>query len=157
MKRWDRRGLEGLPLKLMIVSLLMSLSAPLVLTSLDSYQDEVGRSALRAEAAKIAAAATEVFTDGPGNVRTVEISVPALMGKMSMALEIGGPLNDTSSLSIRCIIDGQVVSTIYMDDPPVRLVTNASLPLSLGAGTALVVLKNQQVDDRTVVYAEVGP
>ena len=40
----DRRGLEGMPLKLLIVSLLISLSAPVVLSSMGTFQARTSES-----------------------------------------------------------------------------------------------------------------
>ena len=40
----DRRALEGMPLKLLIVTLLISLSAPIVLSSLGSFQARTSES-----------------------------------------------------------------------------------------------------------------
>lgn len=133
MKRWDRRGLEGLPLKLMIVALLIALSAPAVLGSVEGFERSATRAALQAEASSLVAIAQEAFQAGEGNRRTATIEVPG-NGNDRLALAIGGDGEKTESLSVRCLQEDQIVSTIMLDHPMVRLHAPGDVPLVLGPG-----------------------
>jgi hypothetical protein len=120
MWSWDRRALEGMPLKLLIMSLLISLTFPVVAGSLDSFERSTARSGLIVEGSRLGSAIEEVMSSGEGNRRIIEVSVPMGAVGRSMRLEIGGPLDDPSSLTIRCSSGGLAFHNVILDDPPVR-------------------------------------
>jgi type II secretory pathway pseudopilin PulG len=154
LKHWDRRGLEGLPLKLMIVALIVSVSAPAVLGSLESFERSTARTLLLSEAERLAAAAEEVFNSGEGNRRMISVDVPGNENGLDMSLEAGGDPDSTASLSIRCLTSGQVTSTVIMDHPTVRMTGPGGGPVTLGSGTHDLSLECQEVDGRTIVIVE---
>lgn len=156
MKRWDRRGIEGMPLKLMLIGLMVSLSLPAVIGSLDSYEESVAKTSLRTSAEELAAAATEVFVAGEGNVRTLTVEFSPSASRGDGRIEVGGPLSGAASLGVRCMYGGAVFHTAYMSDPPVRLVT-AGGTLSVGPGPTEIALSCVRTDGRLVVLAEVVP
>lgn len=154
MKRWDRRGVEGLPLKLMLVSLMVSLALPAVLGSLAHYEGSAARASMRTSAEELAAAASEVLVAGEGNVRTVTVEFSPAASRGNGLLEIGGPLNGSTSLGVRCVYGGAVFHTVYMSDPPVRLAASSGT-LSVGPGPTEITLSCVRSGERLVVLAEV--
>ena len=71
MIRQDTRAIEGLPLRLLTVSLLLSLTVPLAMDSLQGLEREAERRLLEENANRLRVAGSEVFIAGPGNVRTI--------------------------------------------------------------------------------------
>ncbi|MBM4237281.1 MAG: hypothetical protein FJ151_02220, partial [Euryarchaeota archaeon] len=90
MKRLDRRGLEGLPLKLMIVFLLLSISFPMVLESMQYHNRVVSEELLEIEAEKVRQAVYAAYLSGAGNVRSVKIEMAPSYGGTGPSIEIGG-------------------------------------------------------------------
>lgn len=148
-KGWDRRGLEGLPLKLLLVALLISISLPVVASSMDGYRTNVEEAALGAEASRLASSISEVHAAGEGNVRFIDVKVPA--GKL--AIEIGG--EGVAAMSVRVVAD-RAVRTIYLDDPPVRVSTASGGAMTIGESTN-IRLECVRCDNRLVVLAEAAP
>jgi hypothetical protein len=155
MRRWDRRGLEGLPLKLLIMSLLLSLTVPAVLGSLEGFERSTARSQLQAEAVRVGNLVEEVRSAGEGNRRSMSISLPSTLTRYSMAMDIGGEVRNASSLSIRCLSDGKVLSTQVLDDPPARMTSPNLSTLRLEAGEHRLTAECKPVDGRLVVIVTV--
>ncbi len=156
MKRWDRRALEGLPLKLLIMSLLISLTAPVVMGSMESYERSTARSIMVAEAGQVVEVVEEVMSAGEGNRRIVTVTLPASADRFHLVLEIGGPLDRGSSLTVRCACDGLAFSTIAPESPPARMTFNGDT-LRLSAGEHRLAIECVRVDGRTVASLEVMP
>ncbi len=155
MKGWDRRGLEGLPLKLLIMSLLLSLTVPAVLGSMESFERSTARSQLTAEALRLGNLVEEVRSAGEGNRRSLSISLPSSLSKFSMVMEIGGEVRNASSLSIRCSSDGRVFSTQVLDDPPARMTSVSFSTLRLEAGEHRLTAECRLVEGRLAVVVTV--
>ena len=150
VKEWDRRGLEGLPLKLLLVALLISLSLPVVASSMDGYRKNVEEAALGAEVSRLASSISEVHAAGEGNVRFITVGVPA----GDVAIEIGG--EGVDAMSIRGVVAGCVVRTMYLDDPPARVITGTGGAMTMGESTN-IRLECILNDNRLVVLAEASP
>jgi type II secretory pathway pseudopilin PulG len=125
----DRRGLEGMPLKLLIVTLLISLSAPIVLSSLGTFQARTSESQAMAAAEHIRETITATYISGPGNHRVLDS--PLTDSKCS--IEIGGDLNVTDSMVIKVFHDGGM-ERIYLTDPTVRVTTAGHTQFHLTSG-----------------------
>ena len=125
----DRRGLEGIPLKLLIVSLLISLSAPIVVSSMGTFQSRTSESQAMNAAEQIRQMVTATYLSGPGNHR---IMVSPLSDD-KCSIEIGGVLDQTESMVIRVFHDGGT-ERIYLSDPVVRVTTLDNRPFHLTAG-----------------------
>ena len=154
-KRWDHRALEGLPLKLLMISLLLALTAPAVLRCMDSYESTTSRSLVVAEARHIVDAIEEVQTAGEGNRRTITVTLPPERVQSSLALEIGGPLGNASSMSVRCLCQGQMLSTLVLEDPPARVTAVGGSALRLEAGLHHLSLSYEFKDGQSVIVAAV--
>lgn len=153
----DRRALEGLPLKLLIMSLLISLTAPAVMGSLEGYERSIARSEIVSEANRLARLSEEVLSAGEGNRRSITMELPVVSSRYGLAVEVGGGIDNTSAYSIRCLEEDSVFSVIVIDDPPVRTVTMSGSPLMLEAGTISLMLECARVDGRLCVVVEASP
>jgi hypothetical protein len=154
MRRPDRRALEGLPLKLMIISLLLSIAFPLVLGSLAQYESTVAGAEVRSQAERIKAAASSAYISGPGNVRTVRVELPQSDVAGRACLELGGAYNDPGSMRITCVVDG-IVNEVLLDEPSFRIVTPNGSRITVGPPVVTVVLECAEIGGRIVVVAEV--
>jgi len=154
MKNWNKRGIEGLPLKLMLISLMVSLALPAVIGSLDSYEASVAKASMRTSAEELAAAATEVLVAGEGNVRTVAVEISSSASRGDGRIEVGGATGISFSLGVRCVYNGAVFHTEYMSDPPVHLIAPGG-EISIGPGITEVTLSCIRSDSHLVVLMEV--
>lgn len=147
--------MEGLPLKLLIMSLLISMTAPAVMGSLEGYERSITRSETVSEANRLAQMIQEVLSAGEGNRRSITVELPIASARYEMALELGGGIDNASSYSVRCLEGEGVFATIVLDDPPVRTTTLSGSPLRLDAGTNSLMLECARIDARLIVLVEV--
>ncbi len=71
--RNDRRGIEGLPLRLMLVALLISLTLPTMLSFMQGTSSSISEDKAAEIAREIVGTLEEMAASGPGNVRTVKV------------------------------------------------------------------------------------
>ncbi len=146
-KEWARRGLEGVPLKLLLVALLISTSLPIVASNMDDFQTAVGAAGVGAEASRLASSISEVHAAGEGNVRIVTVELPR---GQDTWIEIGG--DGIDAMSVRGFSAGKAVDPVYLEDPPVRVIADGG-SMVIGDGTSTVRLECIQADGRLVVRA----
>jgi len=145
-----------MPLKLLIMSLLISITVPVVMGSMESYERTTARSIVLAEAQHLVDAVEEVVSAGEGNRRIVTVSLPQSMGRLHLALEVGGPLDVVSSLTVRCTCDGSSFTTLVPENPPARMTTPAGEVLTLNGGEHRLAIECVRLQGRTVAVMEVS-
>ncbi len=127
----DRDGLESLPLKLMIVALVATMSVVPASQALESFKnrDFVARAQLELES--IISAAQTLTIEGPGSVRTLHLD---FRGDGSMAFDRlsigdgrGGP--NISSVVLRMTGGGILASTA--DEPAVWMTSTSMTSLTV--------------------------
>lgn len=118
-----------MPLKLLIVSLLISLSAPVLLSSIGSFQDRTSEFQAMSVAEHIREMITATYLSGPGNHRVLD----SPLTDNECSIEIGGGLDQTESMVIKVKHEGGV-DRIYLSDPVVRVTTVDNLPFHLTSG-----------------------
>lgn len=153
----DHQALEGLPLKLLIMSLLVSMTAPAVMGSLDGYERSLTCSEMMSEASRLARLTEEVLSAGEGNRRSITMELPTASSRYGMIIEVGGGIDNASKYTIRCLEEEKVFSTIVLDDPPVRTITKNGSPLTLDAGTVPLMLECARIEGRLCVVVEAIP
>lgn len=115
----NKEGIEGMPLKLVIISIMISICAPMLAGALRSYEVESSSVLLYDTIEKIQDTAEEVFVSGPGNSRSLNVHVPEAPGRHLM---LGGP-SYSESISISIIEAGLELERVYLTDPTIRLIT----------------------------------
>ena len=155
MKPWDHRALEGMPLKLLIMSLLIALTVPAVIGSMDGFERSTARTMLEAEASRLGRVVEEVVTAGEGNRRVADISIPLSAARYALSLEIGGDVNSTSSMAVRCCADGVAYSTLFLTDPPARATSAEGASLQLEAGEHRLMVECKEVEGRLAAVVSV--
>jgi hypothetical protein len=156
MKRLDIRGLEGLPLRLLIVLLLISISSPVVIESLQYHEHTVIVEVLRTMGDRVRSAVLSAYVAGPGNIRSVEVTIPISSRDAQGWMEIGGPKESIESFSIRCWVGDHLIGTLYVSDPPVRMTSQSGSVMTVhGPGSHLEV-SCVALDGEMIVLIGVG-
>ncbi len=129
----DKRGLEGMPLKLLIVSLMISLSAPILLSSIGSFQAKTSESQAMSAAEHIREMITATYLSGPGNHRVLD----SPLSDNKCTIEIGGDLDRTESMVIKVMHEGGL-DRIFLSNPAVRVTTADNHPFHLTSGVVRI-------------------
>jgi hypothetical protein len=151
----DRNGIEGLPLRLMVVALLISLTLPIALGTLQGFQEQTQVRAGMRIAQEIGLAATSAYASGEGNVRMVKLDWPD--GQQGAALKLGlaGPVGSLLSTRLDVIVSGVVSGQHFLSDPLVHLVSGDEERLEIGPGCEGLRLSCVVEADRMWVQVEV--
>ena len=83
-----RRGIEGIPLKLAVMALVIALSLPLLTEVSAGFTKDVLRERCRRLAEAVRDSAEEAVSAGEGNVRVLLLS--AIAGSEGLRLRLGG-------------------------------------------------------------------
>jgi hypothetical protein len=151
----DRKAVEGMPLKLLIVALLISISFPYVWQALTYYDTTVMVEEAAVEANQIKAAATSAYLGGEGNVRNIHVRLRPSMTGLSPAIEIGGPPGSSLSRTIRVLTDHGPVCTVPLDDPAIEIRTLTEDQVRLEKGDTELVLRAIRSIGILAIYVEV--
>ena len=143
----DRRGIEGLPLQLMIVAIVAGITAPVVYAGLDAYDRGQVESRVRGELTRLARAAQQYRLAG-GGAETLHLD---LRGGYFVPLEWvvigdrpGGPFQNI----VRYRVGGDN-RAIVVERPPVSMAGPDGAALSLVAGEVSVHI--EVLEDRVVL------
>lgn len=156
MRHLDSKGLEGLPLKLLVVLLLISVSSPLVLESLQYHGRTVAVENLRALGEKIRSAVLSAYISGPGNVRVIDVTIPASTHNGQGWMDIGGSMESAESLTIRCWIGDHRVGTVYVNEPPVRMSSHDGNAVTIHSPGARLEISCVQIEGEVRILIGVG-
>ena len=130
--RRDRKGIMSLPVKLMVIMILISLSIPILTNALNDNQESMAGAEMSHEAEKFKNAAVLAHYSGNGCSRTVEIDLPS-----GCEMSVGG--NGGDAYSIRLIYNGEKISTEYFDRPALMIEQEMTF-------TGMMMLKLTSVD-----------
>lgn len=101
----DKRGIEGYPLQLMIVVIILAVSLPIIFSAFDSYKKAQAESATEVEVRRIADAIIQTYNQGLGARTIIEIEFPDYVEYV----KIGSNKTDKTN---RCIIKFKIYSMI---------------------------------------------
>ena len=132
--RKDRRGIEGLPLRLMIVALLVSLTLPLLLSSMEQAASGMAERRLGQEAEDLVRSIEGLAAAGPGNVRFMDVATDLPYGS---EIRLGGGTGTGESARVSWYMDGAEVGRRYLEGAEV--VTADGSPIGLGPGASMVL------------------
>ncbi len=132
MRLSDRSGIEGLPLRLMIVTLLISLTLPVAIGTLHGFEEQAQvRTGMRL-AEVISSAASSIYESGEGNVRLVKLDWPESRSGETLRLRLCGSMESILSSRLDVIVNGQVSGQRFLSDPLVHLISEDSSRLEIG-------------------------
>lgn len=121
----DAAGLESIPLKLIIVAVVATMSvipAAQALTGLENR--EFGRRA-EVQLDLIVTTAQVLTVQGPGNVRTITLDFRGDGSLQFDRLCIGDPIGGTNSSSVRLVLNNGAVLTRIAQDPPCTICSSS--------------------------------
>ena len=118
--KMDRRGVTALPIKLLIITVIVSLSLPLIAGALESNENSVNTELMESESKRIANAATSVYYSMNGATKMVEVEIPD-----GCRMVLGGEGDDAYAIHMYC--GHEMTSKHWMDKP--LLSFNKSLTL----------------------------
>ncbi len=113
--RMDRRAVTDLPIKLLIISVILAVSLPIISESLDSGIGGMDRSQMDGESQRIAGAAASAYYSSEGDSRYLEIDIPE-----GCSIVLGGEGQD--SYGIHMYRGSEEVSTHWMEKPMIPFV-----------------------------------
>jgi hypothetical protein len=102
-RRWNRKGLEGLPLKLVIISLILAMSVPIVVSNWMNHDREQTVNSIVSELSYLETSVKQLWNGGlgQGNSRILEITVRDGTFAKVERVEIGG--EDPGSLEAKSV------------------------------------------------------
>lgn len=113
----DRKGVIDLPVKLMVVVLIISISVPLLTDAVERGEADNASYAMNSEIERIFKAVAAVHYSGIGSSRTVSVSIPDGCG-----ITIPGG-DGSDGYSVKMSFKGHDLGTRFMDRPPVRFIS----------------------------------
>ena len=113
--RMNRKAVTDLPIKLLIISIILAVSLPVISECLDSGIDGMDRSQMDSESQRIASAAASAYYSSEGDGRYLEIDVPE-----GCYMVLGG--NGADSYGIHMYRGSEEVSTHWMEKPMIPFV-----------------------------------
>ena len=112
------KGVIDLPVKLMVIVIIVSLSVPMLAGAMERGETNGALSAMNAETDKLFSSAASVHYSGIGSARTVQMNLPD-----GCEIFIPGG-NGSEGYSVKMFFKGNNVGIRYMDRPPVMFVSD---------------------------------
>ncbi len=113
--RMNRKAVTDLPIKLLIISVILAVSLPVIAGSLDSSISGMDRGQMDGESERIAVAAASAYYSSEGGCRYLDIDVPD-----GCTMVLGG--DGTDSYGIHMYRGSEEVSTHWMEKPMIPFV-----------------------------------
>ena len=132
-----------LPIKLLIVMIIITISIPILTGALEDNQERMADSEMHQEASKLKNSAMLAHYSGNGSTRTVDIDLPA-----GCEIMIGGEGSD--AYSIRSLYKGKLTSTVYFEKPILKINTEMTL-----SGRMSLILKSIEADSASEIEVAV--
>jgi len=154
--RWDGRGLESIPLKLILISLILALSLPIVVSSWMSYDRQQTINQLTSEFAYIEGQMEQIYDGGLGVGNSVVLEVNIRDGTFAKieCVDIGdADLTSLRGKSIHWRLRGEE-EHIYIISNGIPAKSEDGGSFRLRHGLSELYLEIKKVGD--VAYVEVG-
>jgi hypothetical protein len=156
-KRFDRCGIESLPLKLIIISLILAISIPIVVSSWMSYDKQETINRLDIELRFLEAQIDQIYLNGMGigNSKIVELRISEGTFTRIEYVQMGwDALDSPRAVSMRWKFQGEEERIkIISGGIPVRSEDGSSFDLVIGLNSLYLEVK--RADD--LVYVEMSP
>ena len=159
----DERGVEGIPLKLIIVMVILAITIPVTWKGLESYDRSQTENNLRSEIEFLSTHIKQIYLNGIGNAQDVEVDFKDGMMTKIEWVKLGDSIEGIWS-AIRYKLSHKSDDLFLIKNPniPVGNVSQGEIgPLSLGAGRQTIHLECREGfdfdDDGTEdMYVEVS-
>jgi len=132
---FDSRGLEGMPLRLLISAVILAIIVPTAWAGLSSYTHTKAEADMQGQLDLLTAAIHQVYFGGPGNMRNVEVRADGGAGASLEYLRLGDALpSGGDRYLVRFKFDGRPERVHIVTDPSVMMTSPSNSPLELGPG-----------------------
>lgn len=139
----DERGVEGIPLKLIIVIVILAITIPAIWKGLESYDRSQTENNLRSEIEFLSTHIKQIYLNGIGNAQDVEVDFKDGMMTKIEWIKLGDSIEGIWS-SIRYKLNHKSDDLFLIKNPniPVGNVSQGEIgPLKLGAGRQTIHLE----------------
>jgi hypothetical protein len=136
-----------MPLKLVIVALMMAIAVPTLYDALGNYRVTNSTAVLKGQVEKVQDAVKELCRCGPGNQRTVQLTLPT---DGSGYIIIGGE-SMSESMSVGYGSANKEPVRTYFTDPNVKFITPGQAGILLQGGDRVVVLRSIETTTGTII------
>jgi hypothetical protein len=142
--RLNRKGIIDLPVKLMVIVLIISVSVPLLANAMERGEATNASFAMNSEVDRMFNAVAAVHYSGTDSSRTVSISLPD-------GCELIIPGGDGSdSYLVKMMYKGKQAGIRYMDRPPVKFITD-NITIN---GSCMLLITGDTVDGDSAVRVD---
>jgi hypothetical protein len=156
-------GVEGIPLKLIIVMVIMAITIPTAFKGLESYDRVQTENNLRAEIDFLSSNIKQIYLSGIGNAQDVEVDFKDGMMTKVTEIEIGDSIEGIWS-TIRYKLSHKSTEIVVIKNPniPIGYVDQGEVaPLTLGEGRHTIHLECKEgfdfdFDGSEDMYVEVS-
>ncbi len=150
----DDRGLESLPLKLMVVAIVASLSIIPATEALDSLRGKDFERRAEVQLAQIVSCAKLLAVDGPGNVRSIALDFSGQGRERFSRLLVGDALDGRNSSSVVLELCGGGVIIRSVDQPPARLCSSQGGRLEISSPITGIRMTSVRADNSIFIVVE---
>ena len=134
-------GLEGLPLKLAIVAVVMAISSPIIYGSLRAYEAAKLEGQMGSEASAIAEMSKLLYVGGPGNAQPLTVNLRGGVTSSAEYMLVGDVPNGTYESCIRYRVRGLAEKTLLIESPNIPLQGIGGVPLKMMEGKHSLMLE----------------
>ncbi len=159
----DDNAVEGIPLNLIIILLILAIALPIIWAGLSTYDRTQKENDMRNEIEFIIITIKFVYTNGESNSQQIDVNFDSSFATKVERVEIGGPTKSLWS-TIRYKLSGSSKQTIIIENPniPVANKTDSGLDaLEVGEGRHSLLFTARSdydfnEDGRNDLYVEVA-
>ena len=134
-------GLEGLPLKIAIVAVVMAISSPIIYGSLRAYEMGKLEGQMGSEASAIAELAKMLYLGGPGNAQQLTVNLRGGVTSSADYMLVGDTPDGTYESCILYRVKGMAEKTLLIESPNVPLRAEREAPLKMLEGRHSLMLE----------------
>ena len=142
MKPIDSEGIEGFPLQLLIMFIVVAMVVPLSWNYLEVYSTQQTQNTIDTQLNYLETVIREVHSMGPGNTRVVKMDIKGGIASDLEYMHIGGTPNDIWSnlSSFRYRVNGGAEQYLMIRDPNIAMVNMTGI-LEFSEGLKMIEVR----------------
>lgn len=150
----DESGIEGLPLKLLILAIVMGISVPSILAMWSNVERVQIENRLESEMDYLIIRIQQVHRSGPGNAMSVEVNLKSGLMTSIEYVRVGDNLGSQTRSTIRWKLYGEAENTLLIEDQiPVCGRNTDAFELNEGHSSLYLEVKKKESG---LVYVEIS-
>jgi hypothetical protein len=131
----NNKAIEGLPLTMIVVMIVLAITIPLIIGSLRAYDRGRVEQELQSEIDRFISVVQLVYTSGPGNSVVIEFN--AASGSMTSvdSVKFGDDPGGSMASIIRHTIQGQAEIMTLLESPNVPMMSSGNTSFQISSGS----------------------